>query len=157
MRGNERVIEFLNDHLTAELTIINQYFLNAKMLENWGLRGLAKVFRDLSLEEMEDAEKIIDRILYLEGHPNLQRMGTVRIGEDPKEQIEVALDCEKAAIERLRGGVELCVEVGDWGTREIAADMLAEEEEHADFFESQLDVITRVGIENYLAGYIRAD
>lgn len=156
MKGNERIIEFLNEHLTAELTIINQYFLNSRMLRNWGLEGLAKVFHDLSIEEMEDAQHLIDRILYLEGHPNLQRLGTVQVGEDPKEQLELALECELAAIERLRAGIESCLEVGDHGTREMAARMLQEEEEHADYFESQLDVLERVGLENYLAGQIRS-
>lgn len=156
MQGDERVIEFLNEHLTAELTIVNQYFLNAKMLENWGLPGLAKVFRDISLDEMRDTEALIARLLHLEGHPNVQRLGTVRVGEDPEEQLELALECERSAIERLRRGVELCVEVGDHGTREFAARVLVEEEEHADFFETQLDVIARVGIQNYLANYVRS-
>ncbi|MDP9021224.1 MAG: bacterioferritin [Actinomycetota bacterium] len=157
MQGDERVIDFLNEHLTAELTIISQYFLNAKMLENWGLPGLAKVFRDISFEEMRDAENLIDRILYLEGHPNLQRLDTIRVGEDPREQIELALDCERGAIQRLRSGVELCVEVGDHGTRELVAEMLTEEEAHTDFLESQLDVIDRVGLPNFLAAYVRSD
>ncbi|HEX2027678.1 MAG TPA: bacterioferritin [Nitriliruptorales bacterium] len=157
MRGDDRIIEFLNEHLTAELTLINQYFLGSRIFDNWGLRGLAKILRDISLEEMEDAEHLIDRILYLEGHPNLQRLGTVRVGETPQEQLELALDCERAAIERLRRGVELCVEVGDHGTRELVARMLEEEERHTDFFESQLDVIQRVGVQNYLAQYVRGD
>ncbi len=155
MKGDERVIEFLNEHLSAELAIISQYFLNAKMLENWGLPGLAKVFRATSFEEMRDAEHLIERILFLEGHPNLQRLSTVRVGEDPREQLTIAVSCEEEAIHRLRGGVELCSEAGDHATRDLAARMLAEEEQHLDFFDSQLDVIERIGLQNYLAGHLQ--
>ncbi len=157
MRGDQRVIDFLNEHLTRELTIINQYFLNAKMLENWGLARMAKAFRDISLEEMEDAERLIDRILFLEGHPNLQRLNDVRVGEDPREMVSLALDGEKEAIDALQRGVELCVEVGDHGSREFVAGMLAEEEQHADYFETQLDVIERVGLQNYLGHQVLSD
>lgn len=154
MKGDERIIEFLNEHLTAELTIVSQYFLNAKMLQNWGLPGLAKVFRDMSFEEMRDAEHLIERILFLEGHPNLQRLDTVQVGEDPHEQLTIAVSCEQNAVDRLRAGVELCNEVGDHATRDLVERMLAEEEEHLDFFETQLDVIERVGLQNYLAGQL---
>lgn len=153
MRGDPAVIDALNEHLTLELTAVNQYFLNAKMLENWGLPGLAKVFRDRSFEEMVDAEELIERILYLDGHPNLQRLDTVRVGEDPVEMIELGLAVEELAIERLRGYVELCVEKGDVGTREMFAEMVREEEEHLDYFETQLDAIERVGLQNYLARF----
>lgn len=153
MQGDADIAEFLNEHLTAELTIINQYFLNSRMLENWGLPGLAKVFRDRSMDEMNDSVELIDRILYFEGHPNLQRLDTVRIGESPLEMITLALECEKEAIERLQRGVELAVEKHDAGTREILAGMLRDEEEHADAFESQLEAIERIGIQNYLARY----
>jgi bacterioferritin len=153
VQGATEIIEFLNEHLTAELTAINQYFLDAKMLQNWGLPGLATLFRDRSFEEMRDAEELMDRILYFDGHPNLQRLETVRIGESPREMIELGLELEKAAIERLQRGVDLAVEHRDTGTRELLAGMLREEEDHADGFETQLDVIDRVGIENYLARY----
>ena len=153
MQGDPEIDEFLNEHLTAELTAVNQYFLNAKMLQNWGLPGLAALFRERSLEEMRDAEELIDRILYFAGHPNLQRLDTIRIGETPKEMIELGLQLEIDAIDRLRRGVELAVEKGDIGTREMLASMLAEEEEHADYFESQLDAIEHVGLQNYLARY----
>lgn len=153
MQGDPEVIEFLNEHLTAELTIINQYFLNSRMLHNWGLPGLAELFRARSMDEMQDSVELIDRILYFEGHPNLQRLDTVRIGETPLEMIEVGLECEKEAIERLQRGVELAVANHDAGTRELLAGMLREEEEHADGFESQLEAIERVGLQNYLARY----
>lgn len=153
MRGDAEIVEFLNEHLTAELTAINQYFLDAKMLQAWGLPGLAKLFRDRSYEEMRDAEELMDRILYFEGHPNLQRLDTVRVGESPQEMIELGLELEKSAIERLQRGVELAVAKGDTGTREMLAGMLAEEEEHADYFETQLEAIGHIGVQNYLARY----
>lgn len=154
MKGDDRVISFLNEHLTAELTLLNQYFLNYKMLENWALGGLAKVFKDLSFEEMSDAEHLIERILFLEGHPNLQRLGNLQIGQDPIEQLRIALDAEYEAISRLRQGVELAVDAGDHGTREMLAEMLHEEEGHADFLESQLDVVERIGPQNYLSNFV---
>lgn len=153
MQGDDEVLELLNEHLTAELTGINQYFLDAKMLENWGLPGLAKLFRDRSFEEMRDAEELMDRILYLDGHPNLQRLDSVRVGETPVEMIELGLEFEKSAIERLKRGIELAVSKGDHGTREMLAEMLLEEEEHADYFESQLHSIELVGVQAYLARY----
>lgn len=153
MIGDEDVLEFLNEHLTLELTAVNQYFLNAKMLEDWGLPGLATLFRGRSMEEMVDAEELMDRILYLEGHPNLQRLNTVRVGETPEEMIELGLELEEDAIERLQRGVALAVEKGDIGTREMLAGMVAEEEEHADYFRTQLDVIERIGLQTYLARY----
>ncbi|MBW3618958.1 MAG: bacterioferritin [Actinobacteria bacterium] len=153
MQGDAEIGEFLNEHLTAELTAINQYFLNAKMLQNWGLPGLAKQFRDLSFDEMRDAEELMDRILYYEGHPNLQRLDPISIGETPLEMIQLGLELELEAIARLKRGVELTVARSDHGTRELLAGMLVEEEEHADRFESQLEAIGHIGIENYLARY----
>ena len=153
MQGDAEIVEFLNEHLTAELTIINQYFLNSRMLHNWGLPGLATRFHDLSIAEMNDSVELIDRVLYFSGHPNLQRLDTVRIGETPKEMIELALECELEAIERLQRGVELAVGAHDAGTRGMLEQMLRDEEEHADEFESMLEVIGMVGIENYLARY----
>ncbi len=153
MQGDADIVEFLNEHLTAELTIINQYFLNSRMLHNWGLPGLAKLFHDRSMDEMNDSVELIDRVLYFEGHPNLQRLDTVRIGETPQEMLDLALECEIEAIERLQRGVELCVEKRDAGTRGMLETMLREEEEHADDFESMLEAIRMVGIENFLARY----
>lgn len=153
MQGDAEIVEFLNEHLTAELTIINQYFLNSRMLQHWGLPGLAKLFHDLSIGEMKDSVELIDRVLYFESHPNLQRLDTVRIGETPQEMIELALQCEQEAIERLQRGVDLAVDKHDAGTREMLAEMLRDEEDHADTFESQLEAIARVGIENFLTRY----
>lgn len=153
MQGDPEIVEFLNEHLTAELTIINQYFLNSRMLQNWGLPGLAKLFHDRSMDEMNDSVELIDRVLYFEGHPNLQRLDTVRIGETPLEMIELALECEQEAIDRLQRGVELAVSKRDAGTRGMLETMLREEEEHADEFESMLEAIGMMGIENYLARF----
>ncbi len=152
-RGDERVIALLNDILTFELTLINQYWLDYRMLDDWGLPGLATAFRGYSLEEMQDADHYVDRILYLDGHPNLQRLNTVQIGETPREMLELARDREQEAVERLNAGIALCVEVGDHGTRELLAEALREEEGHLDYFETQLDALERVGEANWLTQF----
>ncbi|GGI09021.1 bacterioferritin [Egicoccus halophilus] len=153
MRGDERVLELLNDILTFELTLINQYWLNYRMLNNWGLYGLGEVFKKYSLEEMEDADKYIDRILFLDGHPNLQRMNTVQIGESAQEMLQLAMAREAEAVDKLNAGIALCQEVGDNGTRELLAEALREEEEHLDFYETQLDAIELVGLQGWLANF----
>jgi bacterioferritin len=152
-RGDDRVIEFLNEILTFELTLINQYWLNHRMLANWGLDALGDVFRRYALEEMEDADKYIDRILFLDGHPNLQRLGTVQVGESAREMLELARGAEAEAVERLNAGMQLCLEVGDNGTRELLAEAVREEEEHLDFYETQLDAMALVGEANWLAQF----
>ncbi len=154
MRGNEAVLEFLNEVLTAELTAINQYFIDSKMLANWGYKRLADHVRADSIDEMGDAEKLIDRILYLDGVPNLQRLGSVRVGETVAEKLTLALQLETEAIERLNRGVALCVEIGDHGSREVAETILAGEEEHADWLETQLALIRQLGERHYLAQQI---
>jgi bacterioferritin len=155
LQGDPRVLELLNQHLTLELTAINQYFLNARMCENWGYRRLAKRHREISLEEMRDTEELIDRILYLDGHPNLQRLGTVRVGETPVEQITLALELERGAVRDLNGHIATCLEVGDQGTREFLAGMIAEEEQHVDYWETQLATIEQIGEAHYLAQQVR--
>jgi bacterioferritin len=151
VRGDVRVIELLNEVLTAELTAVNQYFIHAKMCDNWGYERLAKHDRDESIGEMKDAESLIERILYLEGVPNLQRLGTVMVGETVPEQLRLDLQNERDAIDRLNGGIALCVEVGDNGSRDLLEDILEGEEEHADWLETQLSVIDDVGDAHYLA------
>ena len=151
MKGHSDVVELLNDVLTAELTAINQYFIDAKMIENWGFARLAAHFREDSIDEMRDAEKLIDRILYLEGMPNLQRLGAVRVGETVTEKFELALRVEAEAIDRLNAAIARCVEVGDNGSRDVFAEILRGEEEHADWLETQLGVIRVVGEPAYLA------
>jgi len=155
MQGDPAIIELLNEVLTAELTAINQYFVDAKMFDNWGLAVLGKQFRDESIDEMKDADKLIERILYFDGTPNLQRLGTVKVGETPREKLEAALDLERAAITRLNAGVARCTEHGDHGTRELLEEILTGEEEHADWLETQLAAIDQVGVENYLAQHLR--
>jgi bacterioferritin len=151
MQGRPEIIELLNDVLTAELTAINQYFGHAKIQANWGYNRLAERSREESIDEMKHADEIIERILYLEGMPNLQRLGPVRLGEDPAEQLRLDLDLEKAAIERFNRGIERAVSAGDNGTRDLLERMLTSEEDHADWIETQLGLIERLGEQLYLA------
>jgi bacterioferritin len=141
--------------LTAELTAVNQYFVDAKMLANWGYERLGAKFREDSIDEMKDADQLIERVLYLDGMPNLQRLGTVRVGETPAEKLSLALDVEREAIERLNRGVELCVRLGDNGSRQLVESILQGEEAHADWLESQLELIRQLGEANYLAQQLR--
>ena len=157
MRGDPDIIELLNDVLTAELTAINQYFVDAKMLQNWGLSKLGEHFHADSIDEMKDADELIERILYLDGVPNLQRLGPVRVGESPEEKLRLALDVEKEAIERLNRGIALCVARGDNGTRELLAEILVGEEEHADWLETQLHAIGDLGAQQWLAQHLHDD
>jgi bacterioferritin len=150
MRSTPEIIELLNDVLTAELTAINEYFIHAKMQENWGYLRLAAKTRDESVDEMKHAERVIDRILYLEGVPNLQRLGSVRVGESVPEQIRLDLDLEHAALERFNRGIALAREAGDNGTRELLEELLVSEEEHTDWLETQLALIEALGEVNYL-------
>jgi len=151
VQGDARVLELLNDVLTAELTAINQYFLDAKMFANWGIEGLAKKFHEDSIDEMKDADELIERILFLDGVPNVQRLGAVRIGETPVEKLRLALDVEVEAVGRLRSAIDVCTEVGDHGTRHLFEEILRGEEEHADWLETQLDLVDRLGEQLYLS------
>jgi bacterioferritin len=155
MQGDPQIVELLNEVLTAELTAVNQYFLDAKMFDNWGYRRLGERFRSESIDEMKDADHLIERLLYLEGHPNLQRLGALRIGEDPVEKLSLALVLEKEAIGRLNEGIALCVERGDNGSRDLLAEILEGEEDHADWLESQLSLVEQLGQAHYLAQQIR--
>jgi bacterioferritin len=154
MRGDPDVIAALNDVLTAELTAINQYFVHAKMCENWGYQKLAHHKRDESIGEMKDADRIIDRVLYLEGIPNMQRLNPIRVGEDAVEQHRVDLELEKEAVARLNGAIELARARGDNGTREILEDILKGEEESVNWLEAQLYIVNEIGKERYLAEQI---
>ncbi|PRQ06130.1 bacterioferritin [Enhygromyxa salina] len=151
MKGKTEIIELLNEVLTAELTAINQYFIHAKMLQNWGLNKLAAHVRAESIDEMKHADELIDRILYLEGIPNLQRYNKVNVGETPKEQLELDLQVEYQAVERFNRGIALCRDLGDNGSRELLEGMLVSEEGHVDWLETQLDLIARLGETAYLA------
>ena len=151
MRGDPEIIALLNDQLTSELTAINQYFLHAKMQANWGLTKLAAYTRDESIDEMKHAEKITDRILFLEGLPNYQRLGTLRIGQTVKEQLEADLSIELAVVERLRPGVIMCRGKGDHTSANLLEEILADEEHHIDYIETNLELIVKLGEQLYLA------
>jgi len=154
MRGQDQVIAVLNDVLTAELTAINQYFIHARMCENWGYERLWKKVRDESIGEMRDADRLIERILYLEGVPNLQKLGKVNVGQTVPEQFRLDLEMERAAIKALNIGIELCRGLGDNGSRELLEEILKGEEQHANWLEAQLALLTQVGDANYLAQQI---
>ncbi|MCQ3806656.1 MAG: bacterioferritin [Acidimicrobiaceae bacterium] len=156
MQGTPEVIEFLNEALTAEITAVNQYFAQAKLCENWGWKRLARHFRDESIDEMRDAEKLMDRILLLEGMPNLRRLGNVMVGETVSEQIEFSRALEADAVTRYRRGVALTLEHGDAGSRELLEELLVGEEEHLDWLETQQRVIADIGIERYLQSQLEA-
>ncbi len=156
MKGTDDVVQVLNDVLTAELTAINQYFVDASMFSNWGYGRLAARFREQSIDEMKDAEELIERILFLEGVPNLQRLRTVRVGETPREKLQLGLELERDAVTRLNEGIALCVAAGDNGSRELLQTMLEGEEEHLDWYETQLSVIDQIGDSNYLAQQLQS-
>ena len=151
MRGDEQVIALLNDVLTAELTAINQYFIHARMCENWGYARLWKKFRDESIGEMRHSDKLIERILYLEGVPNVQRLGKVRVGETVPEQLRLDLEVERAAVAMLNGGIELCRSRADNGSRDLLEEILKGEEQHVNWIEAQLTLIQQMGEAHYLA------
>lgn len=146
-----RVVELLNDALTVELTVINSYFLTGRVLDSWGLPRLGKVFYELSVGEMKDADELVKRILFFEGHPNLQKLNPLQIGEDPHEMLELSRDSEYAASLQFNDAAGECRALGDHATAELFERMALDEEEHADWFESQLDAIRFSGLENYLA------
>lgn len=146
-----RVVELLNDALTFELTVTNTYFLHARMLDNWGFTRLGKVFYDLSIDEMKDADALINRILLFEGHPNVQRLNPIRIGEDAEEMLRLALESEIAAVAQFNSSAQECHDLGDHASAAIFEEMARDEETHADWFESQIEAIMRVGLPQYLA------
>jgi bacterioferritin len=151
-----RIVELLNDALTFELTVTNTYFLHARMLDNWGLNKLGKVFYDLSIDEMKDADDLINRILMYDGHPNVQRLNPIRVGESAEEMLALAFESEKAAVAQFNSSAQECHDLGDHGCAAVFEDMVRDEENHADWFESQLDAIERVGAQQYLAQQLEA-
>jgi bacterioferritin len=155
MKGHDKVIEILNELLTNELTAINQYFIHAKMCEDWGYAALAAKLREESIDEMRHADQVITRILYLDGMPNIQRYNKISVGENVPEQFSVDLELEKAAIKFLNEGIATCSELGDIGTRELLSGILVSEEAHIDWIEEQVGLIEQVGVQNYLAQQIR--
>ena len=157
MKGSKKVIDLLNDVLTNELTAINQYFLHARMCENWGYERLWHKIRDESIDEMKHADHVIERILYLEGLPNLQKLGKINVGQSVDEQLRVDLELEKMAIPVLNNGIELCRSESDNGTADLLEDILEDEEEHANWLEAQLTLIQQMGLQNYLAEQIKKE
>jgi bacterioferritin len=149
--GNPEILELLNDVLTSELTAVNQYFAHAKLQEHWGYGRLAARSRDESMEEMRHAEAAIERILYLEGVPNLQRLGSVRVGETVPEQLRADLDLELEALDLYRRGIVLAERLEDHGTRELLVGLLRDEEHHADWLETQLALLQSLGEAHYLS------
>lgn len=151
MKGIPEIHEILNEVLCAELTGINQYFIHAMMCRNWGYSKLAEHSRAESIDEMKHAQEVIERILYLEGVPNMQRYMKVNVGQDVPEQHRFDLDLERDAVRRLNEGVELCRAKGDHGSRALLEKILVDEEEHVDWLEAQLEQIEAMGLQNYLA------
>ncbi len=151
MKGDAKVIEFLNKALFNELTAINQYFLHAKMLKNWGLKELAEHEYHESIDEMKHADKLSDRILFLDGLPNFQALGKLKIGETPREILQCDLALELEALQLLKDAIVHCEGVGDFTSRQLFADILDSEEEHIDWIETQLSLIERISEQNYLA------
>ncbi len=149
--ASPRIVELFNDALTFELTVTNTYFLHARMLDNWGFTKLGKVFYDLSIDEMKDADDLINRILMFDGHPNVQKLNAIRIGETAQEMLSLALESEKAAVAQFNASAKECHDLGDHGSAAVFEEMVRDEEKHADWFESQLDAIERVGVQQYLA------
>ncbi len=150
MKGDPKVIEFLNAALKNELTAINQYFLHSRMLKDWGVSELARKEHEESIEEMHHADWLIERILFLEGLPNLQDLGKLFIGENVAEIIECDLKTEQIAVPLLKDGIAYCESVRDYGSRDLMNKILHNEEEHIDFLETQQDLIAQIGIQNYI-------
>ena len=157
MKGDTKVIAVLGQVLKAELTAINQYFLHAEMCENWGYEKLAKHTRNESIEEMQHAEKLMERILLLDGTPNMSDYFKINIGQNVKAQLQNDLNVEYEAVKRLNAGIETCVSAGDNGSRDLLEEILTDEEEHIDWLEGQLHAIGEMGIENYLAQQLQED
>jgi bacterioferritin len=157
MKGDPKVIQFLNQVLKAELTAINQYFLHAEMCENWGYKRLAKLTKKESIEEMTHAEKLMERILYLDGTPNMTDYFKINIGATVEVQLKNDLQLEYDAVRRLNDGIKLCVAAGDNGSRDLAQKILDDEEHHIDWLEGQLHAIGEMGIANYLAQQLKED
>jgi len=157
MKGDPKVIDFLNQVLKAELTAINQYFLHAEMCENWGYERLAKLIRKESIEEMQHAEKLMERILYLDGTPNMSDYFKINIGQTVELQFKNDVQLEYDAVKRLNDGIQLCITQNDGGSRELAEKILSDEEHHIDWLEAQLHAIEEMGYQNYLAQQLKEE
>jgi bacterioferritin len=154
MKGDTKVIEYLNKGLRSELTAVSQYWLHYRLLDNWGLNGLAKKWREESIEEMRHADRFVDRIIFLEGFPNMQVLDPLRIGESVKEVIDADLAAEIGARALYQEAAAYCIDVKDNPSRELFEQLMADEEGHIDFLETQLDLIGRIGLERYTQAHI---
>ncbi len=150
MKGDPRVIELLNEALKAELTAINQYWLHYRMLDNWGIKKLAEYERHESIDEMKHADRLAERILFLDGLPNFQALGRLRIGEEIEEILRADLEAEYEACKMYREAVQYCESVRDYVSRDMIAEVLRDEEGHVDFLETQFEMIARMGLQNYV-------
>ncbi len=157
MKGDKRIIDLLNEVLKAELTAINQYFLHAEMCENWGYERLAKLIRKESIEEMTHAEKLIERILYLDGTPNMSDYFKINVGASVEQQFKNDVELEYDAVKRLNRGIPMCMNAGDNGSRDLLQKILSDEEHHVDWLEAQLHAIGEIGIANYLTEQLKED
>jgi bacterioferritin len=157
MKGDPKVIDLLNEVLTNELTAINQYFLHGRICENWGYDRLHHKFKEQSIEEMKDADELIERILYLEGLPNMQRYSKINVGESVPEMLKLDLDVERSACATLNRGIELSRTASDNGSADLLEDILEGEEEHANWLETQLTAIDQIGVQNYLAEQLKKE
>jgi len=150
MKGDDKVIQLLNETLKNELTAINQYWLHYRMLDNWGVRRLADYERKESIDEMKHGDRLAERILFLEGLPNFQMLGRLRVGETVEEVLRADLELEREAADQLRGAIAHCETVRDYVSRELFEAILTSEEEHIDFLETQFEMIERMGLQNYI-------
>ncbi len=157
MKGNTKALEMLQEALKAELTAINQYFVHAEMCENWGYKRLGSLIKKESIDEMKHAEKLIERILFLDGTPNMSEVLKINIGANVPKQLQNDLDVEYGAVERLNRFVKTCAEIGDAGSRELFEHILTDEEEHIDWLEAQLHALGEMGVENYLAEQLKGE
>ena len=150
MKGDKKVIELLNEALKNELTAVNQYWLHYRLLDNWGVHRLAEFERHESIDEMKHADRLTERILFLDGLPNFQMLGRLRIGEKVEEVLRADLELELEAVDQLKGAIAHCEQVRDFVSRDLFADILENEEEHVDILEKQFEMISRMGLENYI-------
>ena len=150
MKGDDKVIELLNESLKNELTAVNQYWLHYRMLDNWGIKHLAEFERHESIDEMKHADRLSERILFLEGLPNFQLLGRLRIGENVEEILRADLELEREAVTQLKGAIQHCESVQDYVSRELFVEILENEEEHIDTLEKQFDMISNMGLQNYI-------